>query len=300
MSMAVHFFIIGLAWALFSGPAAHAENMEDPILLSAGNLVVTRQDLQQALLVLNDVERVQTLTGLDPLKKLLRQLYQGKRLAAEAERLGLDQTPLVQARLAVQRRFVLSEALRNYTREQIEIETPDSAALAREYYAAHRDEFQLPTQFKAAHILKKAHCDCERGPQRQKLEQLLAQLQAGADFATLAKAESEDVGSAANGGDLGQWLKREQLAAPFADALAKLEVGQLSEVVETQFGFHIIKKLDEQPARQQSFEEVQQSIEQRLRQTYVQDQLQQRSLTYQAGADAKFDEAALQAFLQAH
>lgn len=60
---------------------------------------------------------------------------------------------------------------------------------------------------------------------------------------------------------------RDRLVVPFTDAMAKLEAGQVSEVVETQFGFHLIKLLDHQPPRLQSFEEVQSTLEQRLRQT---------------------------------
>lgn len=290
--------ILGIILSNLFGPSVRSETNHDPVLLSANGFTVTYQDLQQILMLLSDTERAQILAGSESLKKQLRLIYQGKRLAAEAERLGLDQAPLTQARLTVQRRLILSEALRDSVRTQIE--TPNFATLAREYYVAHPNEFQLPTQFKAMHILKKVHCDCEQEPQLRKMEQLLAQLQAGADFATLARVESEDPGSAANGGSLDQWVSREQLVAPFADALAKLEVGQLSSVVKTQYGFHIIKKLDERSARQQGFEEVQKDIEQRLRQTYVKDQLQQRSVAYQAGADAKFDEAALQSILQNH
>lgn len=296
--MTVRYFIIGLTVALLTGPVARSENVDETILLSAGNLTVTRHDLQQSLLLLTEAERTQTLAGPDALKKTLRQLYQSKRMAAEAERLGLDQTPKVQARLAALRRFALTEALREHASQQIEI--PDFAALAREHYAAHRDEFQLPEQFKAAHILKKVRCDCERESQRRKIEQLRTRLQAGEDFATLAKAESDDTGSATRGGDLGGWVKRESFVAPFASAMAALEIGQVSDVVETQFGYHIIKLLDRQPARPQSFEEVQPNLEQRLRQSYTQDQLQQQALNFLPGTDAQFDEAALQGLLQDH
>lgn len=68
-----------------------------------------------------------------------------------------------------------------------------------------------------------------------------ARLQAGEDFATLANTESDDTASAAKGGDLERWLKRTDVVAPFAEALAKLETGQVSDVVETQFGLHLIK-----------------------------------------------------------
>jgi peptidyl-prolyl cis-trans isomerase C len=291
-----HFVKTGLLAVLLAVSVTHPGHAEERVLLSAGNDAVTEQDLQQALLLLTETEQAQTLAGSDKIKELLRLIYQGKKMAAEAERLGLDQTPLAQARLMATRRKVLSEALRDHSQAQIQ-PPPDFAALAREHYAARRDEFQLPEQFKAAHILKKVQCDCERQSQRQKIESLLTQLRAGGDFAVLAKAESNDPGSAAQGGDLGQWLKRGDLVVPFADAMAKLEIGQLSDVVETQYGFHLIKLLDRQPARLQSFEEVQPSLEQRLQQSYVQDQLKKRSLDYLPPADAKFDETALQTFL---
>lgn len=294
----MRFVMIGLSFVLLTTAVGQSYSAEEQILLKAGSVVITRQDLQQALLVLPESEQTQAFAGLDSLKKFLDQLYMSKKMAIEAEQLGLDQTPLTQAQLAIQRRFVLADALRNHTQEQIKM--PDFTALAREHYAAHRDEFQLPKQFKAAHILKRVQCDCERDSQRQKIEQLLTQLRTGADFATLAKAESEDPGSATHGGDLGQWLKSKDLVAPFADALTKLEVGQFSDVVETKFGFHIIKKLDEQPSHQQSFDEVQRDIEQRLQQVYVQNQLQQKLQAYKPGADAQFDDAALQDLLRDH
>lgn len=290
------FSVIGILFVLLSVTMARAADEEQRILFTAGDTTVTEQDLQQELLLLSDGERSQTLADLESLKKFLRQIYLSKRLAAEAERLGLAQKPVVQARLVTQRRWVLSQALGEHLQEQIE--QPDFAALAREDYAIHRDEFQLPEQFKVAHILKKVSCDCERGQQRQQIEQVLTRLKAGEDFATLAKAESEDVGSAARGGDLGNWVKREEVAAPFADAMAKLDIGQMSDVVETEFGFHIIKLLDHQPARPQTFEEVQSSLEQRLRMNYTKDQLYMRGQAYLPGADAKYDESALEPLLR--
>ncbi len=291
-TMRVNFGILCALLALLAMPVSRAE---EPVLLSSGGISVTKLDLQQAMTLLTEAEQAQVLANPDHLKGFLRQIYLDKRMTAEAERLGLDQTPQVRVRLAAERRRVLAEALRQHTQEQIR--SPDFAALAREQYAVRRDEFQLPEQFRVAHILKKAGCDCERGPQRQRLEALRGRILAGEDFATLAKTESDDAGSATQGGDLGRWVKRDELIKPFADALAILEPGQASDVVETKFGLHLIKKLDYQPARPQTFEEVQPALEQRLRQTYVQDQLQQRLLGYLPGADAKFDEPTLDALL---
>lgn len=293
----VHLLLIGMLCSLLAVSVGRADDADQRILLSAGNIMVTGQDLQQELLLLPEAERTRTLAAPDQLKKLLNQIYQGKRMIAEAERLGLDQTPLGQARLAAARRQALSEALREYVRQQVE--PSDFTALAREHYAAHRDEFQLPERFKAAHILKKARCDCERDEQRRRIESLRDRLQAGEDFTALAKAESEDTGSAEKGGDLGDWFEGKKMVAPFAEALVKLNSGQLSDVVETQFGFHLIKLLDRQPARLQSFEEVQPSLVQQLRKTYVQEQLRKKAESYLPGADAKYDDSALEALSHA-
>lgn len=292
----VRFFMIGVLFSLLVAPLAWAAGEDERILLSAGGIVVTGQDLQQELLLLTGPERAEALATPDRIKNLLRQIYLGKRLVAEAERLGLDRTPLTQARLMAVKRRTLSEAVREQAEKQIE--PPDITALAREHYATRRDEFRLPDQYRVAHILKKVSCDCERDPQRQRIEQLQARIKAGEDFAALAKIESEDTASAAQGGELEGWLRREQLVAPFADALLSLEPGQVSGVVKTQYGFHLIKLLGREPARPQSFEEVQAGLEERLRQTYSQEQLRKQAASYMPGADAKFDESALEAVLQ--
>ena len=284
--------ISGILFSLLATSTIWADGADQQILLSAGDIIVTTHDLQQRLLLLPETERTRVLAEPNSIKDFLRRIYQDKHMVVAAERLKLNDDPLVQAQLVFEQQRILAEALREYTRKQIQ--PPDFAALARENYTARRDEYQLPEQFKAAHILKKVQCDCEREEKRRAIEQLRIRLQAGEDFATLAKTESDDTSSAAKGGDLGHWLKREDLVAPFADALAKLETGQLSDVVETQFGFHLIKKLDSQPARLQSFDEVQESLERRLRQSYVQDQLVQRSADYLPPADAKFNESALE------
>ena len=292
----VRFFLIGVLFSLLAAPLTQAAGADERVLLSAGGIVVTGQDLQQELLLLTGPERMEALATPDRLKNLLRQIYLGKRLVAEAERLGLDRTPLTQARLMAVQRRTLSEAVREQAEQRIE--PPDITALAREHYATRRDEFQLPDRFRVAHILKKVSCECEQDPQRQRIEQLQARIKAGEDFAVLAKAESEDTSSAAQGGELEGWLRREQLVAPFADALLALQPGQVSGVVKTQYGFHLIKLLGREPARPQSFEEVQADLEERLRQTYNQEQLRKQAASYMPGADAKFDEPALEAVLQ--
>ncbi|MCR4404109.1 MAG: tetratricopeptide repeat protein [Candidatus Acetothermia bacterium] len=92
---------------------------------------------------------------------------------------------------------------------------------------------------------------------RARIEEIKRQLDAGADFAELAKQYSEDEGTAQKGGDLG-WFQRGQMVKEFEEAAFALQVGQLSGIVRTQYGFHIIKLEDRRPAS--TFEEVKDQV----------------------------------------
>jgi len=92
----------------------------------------------------------------------------------------------------------------------------------------------------ASHILLSTGGDKDDDAQKAKIEELAAQLSSGADFSELAKANSEDPGSAANGGSLGE-LSREEMIAEFDEVLFSLEEGVVSEPVKTEFGYHLIR-----------------------------------------------------------
>jgi parvulin-like peptidyl-prolyl isomerase len=144
--------------------------------------------------------------------------------------------------------------------------TPDDAA---KYYAEHPQEFVSPEEVRASHILiRSAESDSAavRGEARKKTEQILAELKGGRDFAEAAKQHSQDPGSAQSGGDLG-FFARERMVPQFSEAAFSLEVGKTSGVVETPFGFHIVKVTDKHPSRTIPIEEVRDKIVQYLDQT---------------------------------
>ena len=134
-----------------------------------------------------------------------------------------------------------------------------------DYYDEHHDEYVKPEQVRARHILVKVAQDAS--PQlvkkaKEKIEKVMAELKAGADFAELAKKYS-DCPSSAKGGDLG-YFSRGQMVKPFEDAAFSLKVGQTSGIVRTRFGFHIIKVEDHKDATAKSLGEVRDEIEARL------------------------------------
>jgi peptidyl-prolyl cis-trans isomerase D len=111
------------------------------------------------------------------------------------------------------------------------------------YYSLNKDsQFTVEEQVGARHILKKFPVDADDDAKkkvRAAIDAVAAKLAAGEDFEQLAKDESED-GSAAAGGDLGKF-GRGRMVKPFEDAAFALDVGAVSDVVESQFGYHIIK-----------------------------------------------------------
>ena len=130
----------------------------------------------------------------------------------------------------------------------------------QDYYRDNRSEFQVQEQVQASHILFKTAGESPESVQkiRQKAEKVLEEAKAGKDFARLAQRHSED-GSAANGGDLG-FFGRGRMVPEFERAAFGLAKGEISSLVTTQFGFHIIKVLEKQAARTQAFEEVESLI----------------------------------------
>ncbi len=140
-----------------------------------------------------------------------------------------------------------------------------SDAQAREFYDKNPDKFKQPESVRASHILimvgEKADAATKRKA-RQTIEAVLRQARSGADFAKLARENSQD-GSAQQGGDL-NYFARGQMVPPFEEAAFSLKPGQISDVVTTQFGYHVIKVTDRKPASTVAFEQVSDRIKQYL------------------------------------
>jgi parvulin-like peptidyl-prolyl isomerase len=143
-----------------------------------------------------------------------------------------------------------------------------------DFYTKNPDKFQEPEAVHVAHILIRTPQNADAAAkQKAKAEaaSVLAQIKKGADFATLAKQHSQDPGSAANGGDLGFVPKGQTDPAFEQGAFALTKPGQLSAVVESQFGFHIIKMVEHRNGRTVPLQEVKPQVEQFLKQQKMQE-----------------------------
>ena len=136
---------------------------------------------------------------------------------------------------------------------------------ARSFYDSHPEFFKETEKVRASHILVQSQADTDpitKDQRRKGLEAVRNRVEAGEDFASLAK-EFSHCPSAEKGGDLG-YFERGQMVKPFEEAAFSMKLGEVSDIVVTPFGFHLIKLTDRRPARTIPYDESKERIKQHL------------------------------------
>ncbi len=130
----------------------------------------------------------------------------------------------------------------------------------KDYYGQVKERYESPERRRARHILITTGDGVDDAAAQKKAEELATQLKNGGDFAALAKANSKDPGSAAQGGELG-WAQRGMFVGPFEDALFSMKQGEIRGPVKTQFGYHVIQLEEVEQQQVRPFEEVRAELE---------------------------------------
>jgi peptidyl-prolyl cis-trans isomerase C len=188
--------------------------------------------------------------------------------AAFKQAMTAQKLSLAQVRDEARNTMLVQKLLEQEVAGKIEVKPADISA----FYEKNPDRFKQPEAVKASHVLiavPQGSDEAAKKAARAKAEDVLKQARAGTDFAALAKKYSNDA-SAPHGGDLG-FFPRGQMVPPFEAAAFALEPGKVSDIVETPFGFHVIKVTEKRPARTVPFSEVAAQIEQYLRQEQQQE-----------------------------
>jgi peptidyl-prolyl cis-trans isomerase C len=201
----------------------------------------------------------------DATKRFAQNLYDQQALTQEALKEKLDSTPEGIAKLKFAREQVLAGLLID---ARVKASMPDDKAVrayARDQMKANPKHFETPEQIDVRHILLPVAKDGkDDAAVKAKAQDLLAQLHKGADFATLAKANSKDPGSASKGGDLG-FFARGRMVPAFEQAAFNLKKpGDLAGPVRTPFGYHIIELVARKPAGQMTLEQALPQLRQQL------------------------------------
>ena len=222
--------------------AAAAERPADPnkVVLTIGDSKFT--EAQYSALVDALPPQYQSYARGAGKRQFAENLVQLMILSNEAEKRGLDKQPKIEEQVKFQRQNLLAQAMFDDIQSGIKVDD----SLINLYYNAHKNEYE---SVRAKHILirvKGAPMPGAEGKPELTDEQALAKAQEirkkladGGDFAAIAKAESDDTGSAKQGGDLGEF-RHGMMVPPFEQAAFSLKIGEVSEPVKSPFGYHII------------------------------------------------------------
>jgi peptidyl-prolyl cis-trans isomerase C len=249
-------------------PAAAAP-AGDPIIIAAGDLSIRQSEFESALKTL-PAEYQQYAMGVGK-KQFAEDYLRMKMLAAQGMKNGLDKDPEVTQQLNLMRENLVANAQLQRIEKGI---TVTDAELKAKYEAKKADYEQIKARhiliaFKGSPAAQAGKPELTEEQAQAKAEDLRKKIVAGAKFEDLAQAESDDVGSGARGGDLGEF-GRGQMVPEFEKAAFEAKVGEVTPVVKTQFGYHIIK-VDEHGST--PYDQVKPVLERDERQARLQAQL---------------------------
>lgn len=179
-------------------------------------------------------------------KEMLDTMIIRELILQQATKDGLDKGPEIEDKLQDLKKRLIVES---FLKKKVEVESKVSDEDMKTFYEQNKDKFKSGEQIKASHILVKTE---------KEAKDILAQLKSGGNFEELAKKHSVD-SSSAKGGDLG-WFGKGSMVPVFEKAATALKEGQISDVVKSDFGFHIIKLTGKRPAGIRPFEEVKEQI----------------------------------------
>lgn len=230
--------------------ATYARAKEKPkALAQIGETKIMEEDVNEFLREIPTVYQSQFQTPQGK-RALLNKLIQIELFSQEARRLGLDEKPEVKRSIDLLTKRVLEIAYMNYLKSKVEKIKDDEL---KSYYKAHKTEFVVPEKIKARHILVKT---------KEEAADVKRELKNGKDFAQLAKKVSI-CPSGKKGGELG-WIKVGNMVPEFEKAVLLLKKGEISDIVHTRFGYHIVQVEDKIAPHQKTFAEAKKEVEKRL------------------------------------
>jgi peptidyl-prolyl cis-trans isomerase C len=257
----------------------------DRVVVAAGDLKITAAQFDQIIDALPEQYRAAARGS--GRKQFADNVVRIAVLAQEGKRRKLDESSAYRT----QSMFEDANLLANMTYEAIGKNAKVDEADVRKYFEAHKTEFE---QVRARHILirvqgspaavRPGQKDLTEAEALAKAQDLRKRIQAGEDFAQLARQESDDTGSGANGGDLGSF-RHGQMVPSFEQAAFALQPGELSEPVKSPFGYHVIKV---EAKESKSFEEVRPELERRMRPEQAQKTLEELQKKSQVVLDPDF------------
>jgi peptidyl-prolyl cis-trans isomerase C len=237
--------LVGCQGGTPSGGANTETKKEGKVLAEVNSGSITTGDFDRELKNLPEYLKAMADTP-QGRKEMLDTMVIRELILQQAAKDGLDKGTEIEDKLRDLKKRLIVES---FLKKKVEIESKVSDEDMKKFYEQNKDKFKSGEQIKASHILVKTE---------KEAKDILAQLKAGGNFEELAKKNSVD-SSSAKGGDLG-WFGKGSMVPAFEKAALALKEGQISDVVKSDFGFHIIKMAGKRPAGIRPLEEVKEQI----------------------------------------
>lgn len=241
---------------------------------------------------------VRVMMNREQMARFIANVLVDRRVLHAAERAGVAELSQVRANIARATRDIMTRAWVDGEMVKAEANLPDVTGLAHERYLVNQKTYIVPEAVRVSHILFAVDEDVEGKRDAQakaRAMQALQQLRDGADFEALAREHSDDPGSKRTGGEIRGWSEKGRFVAPFEAAAYALKPGEISDLVRSRFGYHIIKLHEKREARQQSFDEVKASIIAALRKDMLAEKRAALLKPFQGRQPIELDEATLEA-----
>ena len=263
--------VTGSALAQDSKKAAQDAPAVDAVVVKFGNTEIRKSEMEAAIKSIP--QQYQAYASGPGKRAFAEDLVRMKLLAAAAEKDGLEKDPETAAQLRLLRMNALANAQLGKMTENVKLSEADVQKSYEEKKATleRAKARHILIAFKGSAAQQAGKKELTEEEAKKKADELRAKLVAGGDFAALAKAESDDVGSGANGGDLGSFT-RGQMVPEFDKAVFEGKVGEISPVVRTDYGFHIVQ-VQEKGAT--PLAEIRTQIEEELKQKKLQESIDQ-------------------------
>lgn len=260
--MSIRLFYVAILTVLFPIVVYGAED-PNPVVGRARDFVL--RDADAGRLIGYQPAEIQGGLQNDPDQRaeFIRQILLTRMVAEKARSAGFDKKPEMKEQLGyVIDQYIAKEYLDKIIAANITVSEED----LKKYYEEHNKEFLIPGAIKARHIFFEAPKDTSPAASaKAKAEEVLTRLKKGEDFAKLAKEFSQDSDTAAKGGELG-WISPGKTNSPdFEKAVLPLKVNEISGIIETPFGFHIVRIDERKEERTATFDEAKNYIMERLK-----------------------------------
>ncbi len=233
-----------------AGEAGKSTKSAGQTLVDVNGIVITTADFKKELENLPPYLKPMAESP-DGKKQLIDTMVVRELVLKEAQKEGLDKSQAVTDKLEELKKQVILQA---YVKKKVEEQANLTDADLQKFYDQNKDKFTTGEQVRASHILVKTEPEAK---------EILQKLKGGANFEELARKNSIDAAAGAKGGDLG-WFAKGTMIPEFEKVAFGLKEGELSGVVKTQFGYHIIKATGKRPAGVRSFAEVKDQIREQL------------------------------------